>query len=94
MDSSSHVSDMSMAPQFGGEVGDSQAVFGGSANPVEIGRAGGSPLGTIAKYVTPPPPFLVVVMLLFIGLCCSLLRVSWCLVSGSLSVCGCLLALG
>ncbi len=55
MDSSSHVSDMSMAPQFGGEVGDSQAVFGGSANPVEIGRAGGSPLGTIAKYVTPPP---------------------------------------
>ncbi len=55
MDSSSHLSDMSMAPQFGGGVGDSQAVFGGSANPVEIGRAGGSPLGTIAKFDTPPP---------------------------------------
>jgi hypothetical protein len=56
MDSSSHLPDMSMAPQFGGGVGDSQAVFAGSANPVEISTASGSPLGTIAKYVTPPPP--------------------------------------
>jgi hypothetical protein len=55
MDSSSHVSVLSMAPQFGGGVGDSQAVFAGSANPVEIGTASGSPLGTIAKFDTPPP---------------------------------------
>ncbi len=55
MDSSSHLPDMSMAPQFGGGVGDSQAVFAGSANPVEIGTASGSPLGTIAKFDTPPP---------------------------------------
>ncbi len=55
MDSSSHLPDMSMAPQFGGGVGDSQAVFAGSANSVEIGTASGSPLGTIAKFVTPPP---------------------------------------
>jgi hypothetical protein len=44
-----------MVPQFGGRVGDSQAVLAGSANPVEIGWASGSPLGTIAKFDTPPP---------------------------------------
>jgi len=55
MDSSSDVSALSTAPQFGCGVGDSQAAFAGSANPVEIGTANGSPLCTIAKSYPPPP---------------------------------------
>jgi hypothetical protein len=66
-----------LAPAVGGADGESARV---------------APLGTIAKY-PPPPLFLVVVMLLFIGLCCSPLRVSWSLESVSPNVCGCLLAL-